>query len=312
LLRIQHCTYAIYRLLSQVPEGTSMGELAAHAVDVNEQLANQARALLPMAKHPRNLMNILVSCDRTTKVAFLRWSLVGQSRDVRQLVEASRKILAAAEDEWDTIFAECSCMDVYRVATVLLPHDELGDSLTRMLRSAWLRAMREGPKPPGSVMRRVASILSLEEELKDSPLHVSEQSHTFVSAMDRRRAVRRRVDFLCKVISKSSKRVKEDDRKNPLATLDVEAFLAGINELGEFSATEIYSAGDGCKVYVGGLDDACHFDELRRRRVGTIINCAGVQCALARLQADVVGGPNPYKDVRFQEECYKEKLGDNI
>ncbi|KAF4750524.1 hypothetical protein FOZ63_029582 [Perkinsus olseni] len=173
---IQHCTYAIYRLLSQVPEGTSMGELAAHAVDVNEQLANQARALLPMAKHPRNLMNILVSCDRTTKVAFLRWSLVGQSRDVRLLVEASGKILAAAEDEWDTIFAECSCMDVYRVATVLLPHDELGDSLTRMLRLAWVRAMREGPKPPGSVTRRVASILSLEEELKDSPLHVSEHS----------------------------------------------------------------------------------------------------------------------------------------
>ncbi|KAF4674874.1 Dual specificity protein phosphatase 26 [Perkinsus olseni] len=130
--------------------------------------------------------------------------------------------------------------------------------------------------------------------------------------MDRRRAVRRRVGFLCKVISRSSRRVKEDDRKNPLATLDVEAFLAGINELDEFSATEIYSAGDGCKVYVGGLDDACHFDELRSRRVGTIINCAGAQCALARLQADVVGGPNPYKDVRFQEECYKEKLDDNI
>lgn len=34
--------------------------------------------------------------------------------------------------------------------------------------------------------------------------------------------------------------------------------------------------------------------------------------ALARLQADVVGGPNPYKDVRFQEEYYKGKLGGHI
>ncbi|EER12189.1 map kinase phosphatase, putative [Perkinsus marinus ATCC 50983] len=134
--------------------------------------------------------------------------------------------------------------------------------------------------------------------------------------MDRRRAVRKRVDHLCRVIKRSSLRVTKKEEKNPLATLDVEAFLNGLNELEDFSATEIYSTegggGGSSKVYVGGLDDACNFAELKRRDIGTIINCAGAQCALARLQADVVGGPNPYKDVRFQEEYYKGKLGGHI
>ncbi|KAF4677131.1 hypothetical protein FOL47_003319 [Perkinsus chesapeaki] len=321
---VQHCSYAIYRLLSQMIDGSSGvvdKMIAEEGVEVNAKLANQARALLPMAKHPRNLINILV--------AFLRWSIVGQTRDVQLLVDASRRIIAAAGDDLDSIFAECSAMDILRVSTVLLPHEELGELMKSLLRKAWQQAVERGPRPPDSAVRKAESILEMNcgitmhavsEGVDVSCLASFELtccgvgicSSVLVLLMDRRRAVRKRVEYLCKVIRRSSKDIRKDkkgEETSITATLDVETFLKGLNELEPFSATEVYCSDSGCKVYVGGLDDACQFEDLKQRNVGTVINCAGAQCALARLQADVIGGSNPYKGIRFDGGCYREKLG---
>lgn len=78
-------------------------------------------------------------------------------------------------------------MDIYRVATVLLPHEELGDVVKKsersdaknsvyilllvVLRFAWERALEKGGSSSGMVADRVERILKHGE----STLHVSDE-----------------------------------------------------------------------------------------------------------------------------------------